>query len=132
MRSKVLLLAVAGLALSGCLSRADVDALLASQRPPSAVIRHIIVTYARVSLTDPYSVRDAEISSVMTTPDGKVQFVCVNANIRNAQDDYTGAMKFSVRLAGLRPVSINTNAMTCGMPKLRWYPFTELENLKSG
>lgn len=129
MRSKVLLLAVAGLALSGCLSRADVDGLLASQRPPSAVIRHIIVTYARDSLTDPYSVRDAEISGVMTTPDGKVQFVCVNAN---AQDDYTGAMKFSVRLAGLRPVSINTNAMTCGLPKLRWYPFTELENLKSG
>jgi len=86
---------------------------------------------ARDFLIDPYSVRDAEISSVMDTPDGKLQFVCVKANAKNAMGGYTGRKAVSVRLVGSRPVSTNPNATVCAMPLLRWYPFPELENLKS-
>lgn len=100
---------------------------MASQRPPSAVIKQAIVKDARDYLIDPYSVRDAEISSVMdATPDGKLQFVCAKANARNAMGGYTGRTTISVRLVGSNPVSTNPNALACGMPLLRWYPFKEL------
>ena len=129
---KVLLFAAIAVALSGCVTQQDVDRAMASQRPPSAAIKANITRDARDYLLDPYSVRDAEISSVMdATPDGKLQFVCVKANAKNAIGAYTGRSTISVRLVGSSPVSTNPNAVACGMPLLRWYPFKELENLKN-
>lgn len=129
---KILLCAAASVALSGCVTQQDVDRVMASQRPPSAAIKANITRDARNYLLDPYSVRDAEISSVMdATPDGKLQFVCVKANAKNAMGGYTGRSTISVRLVGSSPVSTNPNAIACGMPLLRWYPFKELENLKN-
>lgn len=129
---KSILLVVLSAALAGCVSQQEVDRVMASQRPPSAAIKAGIVHDARDYLLDPYSVRDAEISSVMDgTADGKIQFVCVKANARNAMGGYTGRQTISVRLVGARPVSTNPNALACGMPLLRWYPFKELENLKN-
>lgn len=131
MKNKLLRLAAAGLALSGCVTQEQVDKVMASQRAPSAAIKQAIVKDARDYLVDPYSVRDAEISSVMDTPDGKLQFVCVKANAKNRMGGYTGRSTISVRLVGSRPVSTNPNATACGMPLLRWYPFPELENLRN-
>jgi hypothetical protein len=128
---KLILVAAAGAALSGCVTQQDVDRVMASQRPPTASIKAAIVRDARDYLIDPYSVRDAEISSVMdATPDGKLQFVCVKANAKNRMGGYTGRTTISVRLVGSNPVSTNPNATACAMPLLRWYPFKELENLK--
>ncbi|MFS2326422.1 hypothetical protein U2P60_13570 [Brucella sp. H1_1004] len=127
----LVLIAAASVALTGCVSQQQVDNVMASQRPPSAAIKAEIVKDARDYLIDPYSVRDAEISSVMDVPGGKMQFVCVKANARNAMGGYTGRKTISIRLVGSRPVSTNPNAAACGMPLLRWYPFKELENLKN-
>lgn len=128
---KKILLVAACVALSGCVTQEQVDNVMASQRPPSAAIKAEIVKDARNYLLDPYSVRDAEISSVMDAPGGKMQFVCIKANAKNALGAYTGRSTVSVRLVGSRPVSTNPNASACGMPLLRWYPFKELENLKN-
>lgn len=128
----IMVLAAVTAALSSCVTQQDVDRVMASQRPPSAAVKANITRDARNYLLDPYSVRDAEISSVMdATPDGKLQFVCVRANTKNAMGGYTGRSTISVRLVGVNPVSTNPNAAACGMPLLRWYPFKELENLKN-
>ena len=125
-----ILIGAACLMLTGCVTQQQADDVMASQRPPSASIKAAIVKDARDYLIDPYSVRDAEISSVMDAPGGKMQFVCVKANARNAMGGYTGRQTISVRMVGSRPVSTNPNAYACGMPLLRWYPFKELEGLK--
>ena len=131
MKNKLLILAIGGLALSGCVSQEHVDRVMASQREPSAAIKQAIVKGARVYLTDPYSVRDAEISSVTdATPNGKIQLVCVRANTKNAAGGYTGSSTISVRLIGAHPISARPNTSVCGMP-LQWYPFPELENPES-
>jgi len=124
-----LFVVAAALVLSGCVSSPREDAL-ASQRPPSAEIRRVIVHDAKDYLVDPYSVRDAEISSVMDAPGGEVQFVCVKANAKDATGGYTGRKAVSIRLVGKYPVGINPNAAACAEPQLRWYPFPELEALK--
>lgn len=129
---RLILVAAASAALPGCVTQEQVDKVMASQRPPTAAIKAAIVRDARDYLVDPYSVRDAEISSVMdATPDGKLQFVCVKANARNRMGGYTGRTTISVRLVGSSPVSTNPNATACAMPLLRWYPFKELEGLKN-
>ncbi|MPR61241.1 hypothetical protein D7027_05325 [Ochrobactrum intermedium] len=114
--------------LAGCQTQ-SADDMLASQRPPTSAIKAAIVKDARDYLIDPYSVRDAEISSVMDLAGGKMQAVCVKANAKNALGGYTGRQTISVRLVGSRPVSTNPQATICAMPLLRWYPFRELENL---
>lgn len=132
MKNKLLILAIGGLVLSGCVSQQQVDRVMASQREPSAAIRQAIVKGARVYLIDPYSVRDAEISSVTdATQSGNIQLVCVRANTKDATGGYTGRSTISVRLIGSRPISARPNASACGMPLLRWYPFPELENLEN-
>ena len=123
--------AAAGLALSGCVTQQQVDDVMASQRPPSAAIRREIVKSARDYLFDPYSVRDAEISSVMDAPGGKLQFVCVKANAKNRLGAYTGRTTVSVRLVGTQPSSTRENAPGCQLPLLKWYPFPELEALRN-
>ncbi|MHA6642296.1 hypothetical protein [Mesorhizobium sp. A623] len=128
---KKLILVAAALTLTGCVSQQQVSDVMASQRPPSNAIRKEIANSARDYLIDPYSVRDAEISSVMDAPGGKLQFVCVKANAKNAMGGYTGRTALSIRLVGSRPVSTNPSAAACSMPLLRWYPFGELERLKS-
>lgn len=128
--SAVLTAAVALAALSGCVTQAQVDDVMASQRPPSDAIRRAIVKDARDYLIDPYSVRDAEISSIMDVPGRNLQFVCVKANARIALGGYTGRTTLSIRLVGSRPVSTNPNASACSMPLLRWYAFKELESLR--
>jgi hypothetical protein len=117
--------------LSSCVSQQKVDDVMASQRPPSTAIKRAIVHDARDYLVDPYSVRDAEISSVMDVPGGKLQFVCVKANAKNRMGGYTGRTAISVRLVGSTPVSTNPTATMCGAPLLRWYPFPELEALRN-
>ena len=130
MKTIILSLTVA-IGLTGCVTQEQVDSVLATQRPPSAPVRQAIVKAARDYLIDPYSVRDAEISALMDAPGGKLQFVCVKANAKNRMGAYTGRSTLSVRLVGVTPVSTNENAAACMAPLLKWYPFPELENLKT-
>src|SRR5690606_31497260 len=117
--------------LAGCVTQEQMAGILASQRPPSEEVRRALVNDARDRLRDPYSVRDAEISSVMDAPGGDLQFVCVKMNAKNELGAYVGRTASSRRLVANRVVSTNPDAPICSMSAVRWYPFKELENLKN-
>lgn len=130
MKFKTLVVTV--LALSGCVSSQEIQRVEASQRPPSPSVKASIVNAARDYLVDPYSVRDAEISSIVdATPDGKIQAVCVKANSKNRMGGYTGRTAVSVRLVNNKPVGTLENAMGCHLPNMKYFPFPELEALKN-
>ena len=104
--------------------------MLKSQTAPSAAIKRALVNAARDYLLDPYSVRDAEISSVVTV-DAKRgwQAVCVMANAKNAYGAYVGRQAVSVRLLKGKPMSTRQQAPLCYTRGLRYYRFRELEAL---
>lgn len=131
MKNKLLILTVAGLAMTGCVTQEQFDKVMASQRPPSAAEKAAIVKAARDYFIDPYSIRDSEISSVVRLNDQGLEAVCVKANAKNRLGGYTGRTATSVRLLKGRPVSTLENAPACAMPQMRYQPFPELENLRN-
>ncbi|MBD9555658.1 hypothetical protein ACI2KT_01300 [Ensifer adhaerens] len=132
MKNKLLMLAVAGLALSGCVSSQEIARVEASQRAPSAGLKSAIVGAARDYLVDPYSIRDAEISSVVdASPDKKVQAVCVKFNSKNRMGGYAGRSAWSIRVVNDKPVGIRQDAPGCYLAGMKYHPFSELENLKN-
>lgn len=128
---RLLLVAVAGASLSACVTQEQMNKIYASQRPATAAEKAAIVSAARDYLVDPYSVRDAEISDVVTLADTGLEAVCVKANAKNRMGGYTGRSATSVRLLKGKPVSTLENAPSCVMPQMRYRPFPELENLKN-
>jgi hypothetical protein len=130
MKTKLLMFAAA-LALSGCVTQEQFDKVMATQRPPSAAERAAIVSAARDYFVDPYSIRDAEISSVVRLNDQGLEAVCVKANAKNRMGGYTGRTATSVRLLKGKPMSTLENAPACAMPQMRYQRFPELENLSN-
>lgn len=132
MKNKLLMLAVAGLFLPGCVSSQEIARVEASQRAPSTALRSAIVSAARDQLVDPYSIRDAEISSVVdASPDKKVQAVCVKFNSKNRMGGYVGRSAWSVRVVNDKPVGVRQDAPGCYLEGMKYHPFPELENLKN-
>ncbi len=129
--NRFLLLSVAVVGLSGCVTQEQVDKVFASQRPPTAAEKAAIVNGARDYLVDPYSVRDAEISNVVTLGTTGLEAVCVKANSKNRMGGYTGRSAVSVRLSKGRPVSTLEDAPACSDPRMHYQRFPELENLKN-
>lgn len=118
--------------LSGCVTAEEVKRVEASQRPPSGALRAAIVREARDYLVDPYSVRDAEISSLVdATADKKTQAVCVKFNSKNRMGGYVGRSAWSVRVQNDKPTMAVQNAPGCLLPGMKYFPFPELENLKN-
>lgn len=110
--------------LGGWTSASDI---LKTQVPPSARTKAAIVNAARDYWVDPYSIRDAQISSVLTLDAKKgLQAVCVKANAKNRMGAYAGRKPVSIRLLKGTPVSTNEGARGCSLPKLRYYAFPEL------
>ena len=128
---RALLIAAAAAAVSGCVSQQQVDKVLATQRPPTAAEKAAIVNAARDYLVDPYSVRDAEISNVVTLNDKGLKAVCVKANAKNRMGGYVGRTTVSVRLLNGKPVSTWENAPACLNANMSYRRFPELENLKN-
>lgn len=128
---KILAASVIGVGLAGCVATTEVmDKLMASQEPPSPAIRKAIVNAARDYLADPYSIRDVEISSVMTTPNPGLQAVCVKFNAKNAVGGYTGRTATAVQLQNGQPIGANQGAPGCSEPRLKYYPFPESDVLR--
>lgn len=116
----------AALALAGCVSAPE--EMFAYQTPPSAALKAQIVSAAKDYLFDPFSVRDAEISSVMPLDKKRgLSVVCVKANARNQMGGYTGRQATSVRLMNGRIVNAIPNAPGCNDQRIDYHPFPELE-----
>ncbi len=120
-----------GLSLSACVTQEQVKKVMDSQRPVTASEKAAIVNKARDYFFDPYSIRDAEISNVVTLGDTGLEAVCVKANAKNRLGAYAGRSATSVRLKDGKPVSALENAPACASPDLRYQRFPELENLKN-
>ncbi len=91
---------LATVALSGCQTRSqESDQALASQVPEN--YRSQVAAYFRKTLKDPYSVRDAEISSptsvfVGLINGGSLPGVCVKMNGKNSFGAYIGIKTVAV------------------------------------
>ncbi len=104
--------------------------MTATQEPPSAAVRKVIVNAARDHLVDPYSIRDVEISSVVFDSITGLQAVCVKFNSKNAVGGYVGRSAVSVRLKDGQPVSTAKEPPLCREPRLKYYPFPESDVLR--
>lgn len=125
------MLAVAGMALSGCQTQAELQAAMVEAKPAPASVKSAIVSDARDYLVDPYSVRDAEISYMQFNKHSGLHWICVKANSKNRMGGYTGRQAVEVlvrngQLAGNLP-----NSPACSNPSLKWQAFPELESLKN-
>ncbi len=104
--------------------------LLKAQTAPSAALRKTLTNAARNYLYDPYSVRDAEISSVVTFDRRRgLQSVCVKANAKNLYGAYVGRRAVLVRLQRGVPLGRIDGASWCFTRGLRYFRFRELEAL---
>jgi hypothetical protein len=126
---RLMFIAAAGAALSGCVTQEQFDKVLASQRPVTAAEKAAIVSAAKDYFVDPYSIRGAEISNVVKITDTGLEAVCVKANAKNRMGGYTGRHVTSVRLQNGKPIGTLENAPACSSPQMRYSPFPELENL---
>lgn len=133
MKNKLLMLAVAGLALSGCQTQAEITAMNAAAKPPSAATKRAIIQAARDYLKDPYSIRDAEISGEITlNAKTNTTAVCVAYNSKNGFGAYAGRSITAVRLVNSVPVAaFEGQDAACRHPALKWYPFPEIRQLTS-
>lgn len=84
---------IAGLALAAALPGCKTTEQGAPGAPPlPANYRQMVVDQVRKTFFDPYSIRDASISTPIsgTSLMGQVQTVCVLANAKNRMGGYTG------------------------------------------
>jgi hypothetical protein len=124
-------IAAVALAVSGCQTSVP-DSVAASQRPPSAALKKVIVNAARNVVFDPYSIRDAEISDVvLLNPASGIQAVCVKANAKNQFGGYTGRQATGISIRNGVLLGATMGEPRCLDPRLRYRPFRELENLKN-
>ncbi|MDH6265652.1 hypothetical protein M2360_001042 [Rhizobium sp. SG_E_25_P2] len=130
MKQKLLMLAIAGMALSGCQTQAELQTAMTEAKPAPASVKAAIVRDARDYLVDPYSVRDAEISYMQFNKHSKLHWVCVKANAKNRMGGYTGRQAVEVVVRNGQLVSNLPNSPACNSPSLKWQAFPELEALR--
>ncbi len=124
------LLSIAMLILTGCVSQTEIIQMNSTAPPPSAKTKAAIVQAARSYLKDPYSIRDAEISSeVMLDRRTNTTSVCVRYNSKNGFGAYAGRSTTAVRLINSVPVAAYEAQPACNHPALRYYPFPEVKKL---
>jgi hypothetical protein len=98
---KRLIIVATALALTGCVTAEQNRQSIEHPRAPSQSEISGILSAARDFLYDPYSVRDAEISTVADTKglDGvTTSMVCVKFNSKNALGGYTGRQLYLLYL----------------------------------
>lgn len=111
--------------LAGCATTGPVE-------PLPANYRQMIAEYARTSyFFDPYSIRDASISSRPgsdTSFSGPYPTVCVRANAKNRMGGYIGikASRFDFRNGKVVRVTQDDSGILCGGET--YEPFPELED----
>ncbi|MCT2580915.1 hypothetical protein P3C33_27745 [Mesorhizobium sp. P16.1] len=115
--------------VSGCVTAEQRTQIYSSAIAPSAGIKTAVINQIRESYFDPYSIRDAQISDVVTLLDTGYQAVCTRFNAKNRMGAYTGLQSASFRIKNGAVVSYLAQAPGCHEPSLRYRPFPELESL---
>ena len=126
---KIILTAIMAIAVSGCVTSEQKAQIYGSQVTAGPAVRASAVDYVRKTFFDPYSIRDAEISNVVTLLETGVQAVCIRMNAKNRMGAYTGLKATSLRLKNGSVISGVTDAPGCYAAELRYSKFNELENL---
>lgn len=135
MRLPKIYITAALVSLTGCQHFEANQTMHDRERPANATEVASIVNGACDFLADPYSVRDAEISDVVTasTPLGPRSLLCVRANAKNAFGGYTGRQTYAVNLSPSGEAQSATQDMFAlgECRKMRhWRRFHELERLR--
>ncbi|MCM5552402.1 hypothetical protein [Pleomorphomonas sp. NRK KF1] len=118
------------IALAGCQTQAQIGEIYARATPPSPALRAYLAEQAKFYLVDPYSVRDAAITSVNILDAKKgVTSLCIRGNAKNRMGGYSGIQTVSVRLVNDKAVASYANQVGCYDPRITWHPFPELEAL---
>lgn len=125
----IILTALVGLTVSGCVTSEQKAQIYGSQVAAGPAIRASVVEYVRKTFFDPYSIRDAEISNVVTLLDTGIKAVCIRMNAKNRMGAYTGLKATSLRLRNGSVISGVTDAPGCYAEELRYVKFKELEQL---
>jgi hypothetical protein len=130
MRDVVLWLALASL-LAACGIREKNLRQFDDQRPATQQERATIAGHIRKNYLDPYSVRDARISSVSPNASELVH-VCVISNAKNSMGAYTGQSATMYRLNSFGEVHSVAERdffaeQFCLDPRLKYVPFSEIE-----
>ncbi|WP_425088186.1 hypothetical protein [Stappia sp.] len=128
MKFSSVIVSLALFGLVGCQTINFADHVTAT--PPTGKHKALLVAAAKEKLYDPYSVRDADLSSQLRFPSGVIAY-CGRYNAKNALGAYTGREYVMVTfnngiLSGYFPAHAwcKTNQAL-----LRWHRFAELENL---
>lgn len=119
----------AGIMLTSCVTPEQVQKVYDSQVAPTGAIKTAVVKHVRETFYDPYSLRDAQISNVLSLPGTDLKAVCIRANGKNRFGAYVGLSYTSVRIRGGVAVSSLQDAPACADSRLKFYPFPELENI---
>ena len=113
----------------------DVEVPVTVEGPPAAWQKDAIVGYVRGAFRDPYSIRDAEISSSAVQADGASPartIVCVQLNARNGFGGYVGRRIVQFDLGGRSVRSASEAHPQCTEMHGKgavYQPFPELEAL---
>lgn len=134
--SRVCALSVVAMILAGCQNFEANRTMYERDRPASDTEVAAIVSGARDFLFDPYSVRDAEISRVVTasTSFGPASIVCVRANAKNRYGAYTGRQTYAINLSQsgqIVNVSQDVFARNMCSQMRNWRRFTGLGKLRN-
>jgi hypothetical protein len=128
--TRILVVAAAATMLAGCQSVPD--SAFREQRPATATERSSVAEFLKLFLADPYSIRGAEISSVL--PVNGVPAVCFRVNAKNAFGAYTGQNTYAAELSSYgsvkKVVPDDNGPGGCGNSILRYGPFPEAEHIK--
>ena len=124
--------------LAGCAARDGNLKMFDNQVPVTTEERAAITAYIRNNFFDPYSIRDAQISSAVVSfgLDGTKNppMICVDANAKNRMGGYVGkrATLFYFASNGQIARSVDSNDDVfvdpfCKDNRLQYVPFTEIE-----
>ena len=131
MRVRGVAVGIAMVMLNGCQS-ASVGEMWASARPANSGEKAVIIEGMRQFLRDPYSVRDVEISQVVTLKavGGNVRQVCVRGNAKNAYGGYTGKQTYLVYIGDNGQITHADQgpSMSVVCSRLSFIPFPEAVN----
>jgi hypothetical protein len=115
--------------LASCVSSDQMQQIFNSQAPPTSDERAAAIRYIKDTFYDPYSIRDASISNVVTLEDTGIRAACVRFNAKNRMGGYVGKTATSLRFRGSMVISALQDAPSCMDQRLRYQNFPELENL---
>jgi hypothetical protein len=107
-----------------------------TQRAATAGEKHIVIATAKNELYDPFSIRKAELSKVVTVEGGggtpTRRLLCVRYDSKNRKGEWTGVETHLVTISAgntlMSSIIVPSTEMPCD--RVEYGPFPEAENLK--